>query len=1395
MRRVTLIILTIVCGETQGAVREWTGGGGTGRWSTAANWVPAVVPVNGDEVVVKDEVAGSGPFTTDNDLSGLEVAGITVGGGVTVTGREITLTGKLTRLAGGVEAVLPAIRLGGTGGREMMVRGNLRLGGMVMNGRDVVVDLEDAKLTVERPEGTGTVSLRSEDESGEVVVRTPPVAGAAAGLLWVVDGCEVTVDSPAAVAEPVCGGEFVVGGSGRESVLMLEGGRALREDAVVKVFSDGWVRTFGITGPGFVTSELPLVELHGGRLVLDASAVSVGGIRGMAGTDSLITNNARGFEMNFAEGRGIHAEAGARVTVDVSIESGRPARFTGKGTVAIAPINDGSPGQPGGELGVDEVVVDGPVLVLDDTEKVARRAGGVMPPRFTVRGGGVLVTGHNDLGTQTVVPDIVLEGGTLRIEEGVVLEAGAGLGISVSGTSRMEVVGNVVLRSRISGTGTLVFDAATAEARETSSLRLAASAVAAAHDGNFFEGATDIRLRTMRWVQETRPAAGTELLLGVPGAAVTIELSDALDRMSGVTVRPGTTVRQRAALPMGLLRFTGSGRWNASAGEVIEADRVRVQGIGSQVTLTGELESGEELGTGAAGNVLVHAGALRGTGTVVKTGAGLLRLSGSSAGTFSGALAVEEGEVNIEKPTGVPVFGGGDLRIGERAVAVVRVLGHGNLDGGTAVLLGTGGELDMSAVAAPRLDVIGTLTGAGVVRLPSGGLAIGVDDGSGTYGGAVTGGGLLVKAGAGVQRLGGSVSPAGNVVVAGGTLILNGAVTAGAVTVRPGAVLGGIGVVPAVTVESGGGIAPGDGGGELSTGNLQMLAGSRFLNAIVGSGAAAVFGRVKVTGTVAVDGAVLEFGQSTLPVAGAEFRLIDNNGSDAISGLFAGVVNGGVWSVGNLDFTAMYGGGTGNDFVLKFAGTNTVPSGQPPVFPNPALVRVDEGGVAEVLCVASDPDPAQTMTYALVAPVLAGAVLDARTGLLRVTTNEMQGGTVLRVSVRATDNGSPPQSVVAEAVIEVREANAAPFADYFVEGGVDEGETVRIEPQSGTGDSDLPRQVLRYELVAPVPGGMVIDAVSGVISFTPVETQGGTTVVATVRVTDDGVPALSGTGSVAIAVSETNRRPVIEPVASEHTVNEGEVFTLAIRATDADVPAQVLSYRVGFVVEENPAITNLPTVDGAGVFRWVTSEADLPGPYAFSCRVSDSAGQVATVYFRVNVVKRNKAPTVGRIEDVVLRPGEPMRLRIRGRDVDLPEQVLEYTLAGGAPAGMVIGRLSGELEWTPGVAQVAAVFPVTVRVADNGVPAKVTEVSFRVWVRVGARPALPVVGVEPRPTAGGYRLRFTLPAGSMYEVQSAVDPGGVWTSRGVFTSAGGEQVFIDNPANAPVRRFYRLVIP
>jgi hypothetical protein len=59
---------------------------------------------------------------------------------------------------------------------------------------------------------------------------TTAAAAELEGMEWI--GCELTVDSPAAVAEPVCGGEFVVGGSGRESVLWLKGGRALREDAL-----------------------------------------------------------------------------------------------------------------------------------------------------------------------------------------------------------------------------------------------------------------------------------------------------------------------------------------------------------------------------------------------------------------------------------------------------------------------------------------------------------------------------------------------------------------------------------------------------------------------------------------------------------------------------------------------------------------------------------------------------------------------------------------------------------------------------------------------------------------------------------------------------------------------------------------------------------------------------------------------------------------------------------------------------------------------------------------------------------------------------------------------------------------------------------------------------------
>ena len=67
-------------------------------------------------------------------------------------------------------------------------------------------------------------------------------------------------------------------------------------------------------------------------------------------------------------------------------------------------------------------------------------------------------------------------------------------------------------------------------------------------------------------------------------------------------------------------------------------------------------------------------------------------------------------------------------------------------------------------------------------------------------------------------------------------------------------------------------------------------------------------------------------------------------------------------------------------------------------------------------------------------------------------------------------------------------------------------------------DPDRPAQSLSFVLAPGFPGGASINATSGLFSWTPSETQAPSTNSFTVRVTDNGVPPASGTGSFTVIV-------------------------------------------------------------------------------------------------------------------------------------------------------------------------------------------------------------------------------------------------------------------------------------
>lgn len=238
-----------------------------------------------------------------------------------------------------------------------------------------------------------------------------------------------------------------------------------------------------------------------------------------------------------------------------------------------------------------------------------------------------------------------------------------------------------------------------------------------------------------------------------------------------------------------------------------------------------------------------------------KAGNGTMTFSGSSANTFTGGLAVNQGTLNLNKSSGVAY--GGNLTVGDGAgaagSAVVRLQAN-NQTPGTLVTIGTDGQLDLQTFSASAGNLTmtgGSVTGNGTLSMisstiPSGnttitststvlfsGLgnstatissALNLNDlttgGNGTFtfvvnnnsasvemtvsgavsGGASSGNSSLTKAGSGTLQLTQNSTFSGTVAVVGGILASQGLGGNTSVSVQGGAMSpGGSGAIAAIS--------------------------------------------------------------------------------------------------------------------------------------------------------------------------------------------------------------------------------------------------------------------------------------------------------------------------------------------------------------------------------------------------------------------------------------------------------------------------------------------------------------------------------------------------------------------------------------------------------------------
>jgi autotransporter-associated beta strand protein len=254
------------------------------------------------------------------------------------------------------------------------------------------------------------------------------------------------------------------------------------------------------------------------------------------------------------------------------------------------------------------------------------------------------------------------------------------------------------------------------------------------------------------------------------------------------------------------------------------------------------------------------------------------------------------------------------------------IQGEALLDLGQFQVRGNG-TLDLTNVTSRGL-IIGSLAGNGMVLLSGHSLSVGNNNLSTAFSGIIQDTGSLLKIGTGTLTISGADTYTGATTVTAGTLMLNNrtgsATGTGPVNVAAGT-LGGKGIIAgAVTIGTGSGtgavLAPSVGSNQPVTFTLKKAltfkADSTYTYKLNAGNAKA--DQVIAKGVSIESGAQFVFlpkGNQTLTV-GTVFTAINNTAATPISGTFANLPDGSIFTVGRNNFQVSYEGGTGNDLTL-----------------------------------------------------------------------------------------------------------------------------------------------------------------------------------------------------------------------------------------------------------------------------------------------------------------------------------------------------------------------------------------------------------------------------------------------------------------------------------------------
>jgi hypothetical protein len=377
-------------------------------------------------------------------------------------------------------------------------------------------------------------------------------------------------------------------------------------------------------------------------------------------------------------------------------------------------------------------------------------------------------------------------------------------------------------------------------------------------------------------------------------------------------------------------------------------------------------------------------------------------------------------------------------------------------------------------------------------------------------------------------------------------------------------------------------------------------------------------------------------------------------------------------------------------FTIAVANVN-----DPPVFSSVPVASAVQGALYSYDADAADPDTGTTLAFSLVSGP-AGMSVAAASGLVTWTPSANQVGSA-SVTLRVSDGSLSAEQSFTIAVANVNDApvfTSAPPTSA-TERTLYAYDADAADPDAGT--------TLAFSLVT-APAGMVVDAASGRVEWTPTSSQLGSSPV-TLRVSDG---SLFADQSFAISVADANDPPAFTS-APVTAATQGALYSYDADAVDPDAGATL---RFSLVAAPAGMIVN----ESTGVVSWVPSAGQVGSAFV-TLRVSDGslhADQTYTILV-ANVPDPpafTTSPPTAAIEDALYS------YDANAVDPD-PGTTLTFSLVT-APAGMTVNAASGLVTWTPAADQVTDT-AVTLRVSDGGLFA---EQSFTIAVAALVVPPL-----------------------------------------------------------------------